>query len=345
MSLSLRLFPYELRLREPFRISKGVRTVQPTVIVALSDGTHTGYGEASAISYYGQSVARSQRLLDELRPLVEAYTFVAPAHFYDYLRPHVADTPFIGAALDVAAHDLHARRRGVPLRRLLVPATDRTGTVIPTSYTIGIDTPARMVAKLRAHPWPVYKLKLGTADDLDLVRHLRSATDRPFRVDANGAWTATQTLAYAEAFRDLNVELIEQPLPADDWVGMQQLAGRTPLPIIADESCQTEADLDRCLRHFDGVNLKLSKCGGLTPLLRMLTRTRAAGRLVMAGCMVESSVGIAPLAHLLPLLDFVDMDGPLLVDNDPATGIDFVEGQAVIGEQPGTGIVLEIIKY
>ena len=335
---------YELRLRDPFRIAKGVRSVQPSVILALGSNGRTGYGEASAINYYGQSTARTQRVLEMLRPKIEASAFDSPAALYQRLLPYVGTYPFVQAALDVAAHDLHARLRGVPLQRNLLERLPnalyarRQNRV--TSFTIGIDTAARMIEKIVARPWPVYKIKLGTDDDLGLLRQLRAVTNSPFRVDANEAWTAAQTIDYSKTLQSLGVELIEQPLPAADWEGMREVVRRSHLPVIADESCQGEADVARCAGHFHGINLKLSKCGGLTPALRMIAAARAAGLLVMAGCMVESTVGIAPLAHLLPLLDYVDMDGPLLLTNDPATGIDFQDGGAVISARPGTGVSL-----
>ena len=316
--------------------------MQPTVIVSLTSGGHTGYGEASAIDYYGQSVARTQRILESLRPAIEAYAFTTPADCYRYLRPFVNGYPFVQAALDVAAYDLYARQRGEVLGAMLTTGNAKKGEGPGpvSSFTIGIDTAARMVEKIRATPWPIYKIKLGTDDDLGLLRHLRTVTDSVFRVDANEAWTAARTIDYSKTLKALGVELIEQPLPAAERAGMREVVRRSHLPLIADESCQTEGDVARCVDHFHGINLKLSKCGGLTPLLRMIARAREAGLLVMAGCMVESTVGIAPLAHLLPLLDFVDMDGPLLVSNDPAAGIDFVEGRAVITGRAGTGVRL-----
>ena len=336
-TLQLHHTTHHLQLRDAFRISKSSRTEQPTVIMQLSDGEHTGYGEAPAISYYGQSVERTQQLLEILRPKIEAHTLTTPENFFAYLRPYVGAYPFVQAALDVAAHDLYARRRGVSLGQLL---GGRSGTGPLTSFTIGIDTVGNMQAKITAQPWPVYKIKLGTPDDVALVRALREVTDSPFRVDANGAWTADEAIDYSKALSGLNVEFIEQPLPVNDWDGMREVVRRSHLPVIADESCQTVADVERCVGHFHGVNIKLSKCGGLTPALKMIATARAKGMKVMAGCMVESTVGIAPLAHLLPLLDYVDMDGPLLITNDPATGIVIRAGRVLTNGLPGTGVRL-----
>ena len=164
-----------------------------------------------------------------------------------------------------------------------------------SNYTIGIDTIETMVRKMREFDgWPIYKIKLGTPDDLAIVRELRRHTEALFRVDANCAWTAEQTLALAPELKALGVEFIEQPLPRDDWDGMREVFARCPLPVIADESCLVEEDVPRCAGHFHGINIKLTKCGGLTPARRMIRRARELGLKVMVGCMTESTVGIAP---------------------------------------------------
>ena len=190
-----------------------------------------------------------------------------------------------------------------------------------SDYTIGIDPVEKMVAKMKEFDgWPIYKIKLGTDDDLDIVRALRRHTDAVFRIDANTAWTAEQTIAYAPELKELGVEFIEQPLARDDWEGMRRVFAECALPVIADESCLTGDDVARCAGHFHGINIKLTKAGGLTPARRMIDDARRHGLSVMVGCMSESSVGISAIAQLLPLLDYVDMDGALLIARDIATG-------------------------
>jgi L-alanine-DL-glutamate epimerase-like enolase superfamily enzyme len=181
---------------------------------------------------------------------------------------------------------------------------------------------------------------LGTDHDLEIIRALRTVTDSPFRVDANTGWTAEQCIELAPQLKELGVEFIEQPLPADAWDAQKQVFAESALPIMADESCQTEADVDRCAGHFHGINIKLVKCGGLTPARRMIQRARELDLKVMVGCMTESSVGISAIAHLLPLLDYVDMDGALLLSKDIATGVRIEQGKVYYAQAPGTGAAL-----
>ena len=351
--MQLFLHPVDLRLRHTFTIAHDSRDVQPTLIVELRDAAgRSGLGEATATPYYGVTIDRLMQGLETIRPLLETADDATPEDVWQQAYSYLADNPFALCAVDQAMHDLAAQRAGLPLYAHwgLDPAHNPL-----TNYTIGLDSVAKMVAKMREMPWPIYKIKLGTADDLGLVRALRqhidtqrSPTDRSptrfrdarFRVDANCAWTADQTLAYAPALKQLGVEFIEQPLPADDWTGMKRVYDACALPVIADEGCITESDVARCAGHFHGINIKLTKCGGLTPARRMLAEARSLGLKTMVGCMTESSVGISAIAHLLPLLDFVDMDGSLLIANDPATGVTFDYGRVIYADRTGTGAKL-----
>lgn len=211
-----------------------------------------------------------------------------------------------------------------------------------TDYTIGIDTIDKMVAKMKEKPWPIYKIKLGTGQDLEIVTALRKHTDAILRVDANAAWTADEALAKLPALKDLGVELVEQPLAKDDWEGMKRLFDASPLPLIADESCVKEEDVQKCHGHFHGINIKLTKCSGITPARRMINTARSMDMKVMIGCMNESTVGSAAIAHLMPLLDYVDMDGPLLLSEDIATGLQYDFGKVTVSDQPGLGIKVDL---
>lgn len=335
--MRLSIYTYELELAQAFQITHETRTTQPTLIVALSEGGRVGYGEATATRYYGLEVHQMKAVLERLRPLIESTPLDHPDQYWEALYPHLRDHPFELCALDVAANDLWARRLGRPLYELwgLDP---RRGPL--TNYTIGIDRIEAMQAKIRETPWPLYKVKLGTGDDLRIVRALRAVTDAPFRVDANTAWTARQTIDYAPQLAALGVEFIEQPLPPDDRAGMKAVFADSVLPVIADESCQGEADVEACRGLFHGINIKLMKCGGLTPARRMITRARALGMQVMVGCMTESSVGISAIAQLNPLLDYVDMDGALLLRQDIASGVHLEAGRVHYPDRPGTGAEL-----
>ncbi|MEO6685601.1 MAG: enolase C-terminal domain-like protein, partial [Dyadobacter sp.] len=210
-----------------------------------------------------------------------------------------------------------------------------------TNFTIGIDTVEKMVSKMQELPWPIYKIKLGTDDDLRIVRELRAHTTAAFRVDANCAWSAEQTIKFSGELKKLGVEFIEQPLPADDIEGMKKVFAGSELPVIADESCILESDVLKCYGLFHGVNIKLTKCGGLTSARRMIKEAKDLNMSTMVGCMTESSVGISAIGHLLPLLDYVDMDGSLLIKNDPATGVTFDFGKVIYAAENGTGVLLK----
>ena len=332
--MQLHLHPYDLHLKHTFTIAHDSRDVQPTLIVELRDGDFSGFGEATMNNYYGVTIDGMKSALERVREAVESYVWGTPENLWEMAHPALQDSPFALCALDMAAHDLFAKQQG---RKLYESWGLSTANNPLTNYTIGIDSVEKMVAKMQEVPWPLYKIKLGTADDLAIVRELRRHTDAPFRVDANCAWTAERAIAYAPELKALGVEFIEQPLPAADRAGMARVFAESTLPVIADESCIVESDVDLCAGLFHGVNVKLTKCGGLTPARRMIARAKVLGMKTMVGCMTESSVGISAIAHLLPLLDYVDMDGTLLIDNDPATGVAFDYGRVVYAEENGTG--------
>ena len=240
--MKLHLHTFDLALSSPFRIAHGVRTVQPTLIVGLEADGHLGLGEATATSYYGKKVEDMLQVLERLRTDIEAETIDSPESFWARMYPRLKAHPFELCALDVAAHDLFARQAGKPLYQSWGLAPSKAPL---TNYTIGIGPIDEMVAKIKERPWPVYKVKLGTDHDLEIIEALRAVTDARFRVDANTAWTAEQTIALAPKFKDLGVEFLEQPLKADDWEGAQAVFQRSALPIIADESCQLEPDIEQ----------------------------------------------------------------------------------------------------
>jgi L-alanine-DL-glutamate epimerase-like enolase superfamily enzyme len=180
-----------------------------------------------------------------------------------------------------------------------------------------------MVQKMEAHPWPIYKVKVGTDYDVEMITELRKHTDKPIRVDANAGWTTEEALLKIPALAELGVELVEQPLAKDNWEGMAQLKQQALLPLFADESCVFEKDVATCANYFDGINIKLTKCSGLTPALRMIKEARSLGLKVMMGSMNESVIGSAAIAQFLPQLDYVDMDGPLLMTQLNGVGLNY----------------------
>lgn len=335
----LELHDLHLPLRHPFTTANGTLTTQHNLLISLSDGTHTGYGESATSRSWPQFAADSARAaLEKCREMIESIPFDDPVAFWEQMQPHLGHHRFAFCALDQAAHDLWGKRQQQPIWRLW-GLDDRH--LPPTNYTLGLDTPERMVAKLHEFQnWPLYKIKLGSANDLALMQELRRHTQAVLRVDANTGWTVEQTLEIAPALKELGVEFIEQPLARDDWEGMQRLHRDCALPIVADEACQSEADIECCTSCFSGVNIKLAKAGGLTPARRMIQRARERGLRVMVGCMCESSVGISATSQLLPLLDDADLDGALLLAQDIADGVTIHQGRVTLNNTPGTGAIL-----
>ncbi len=333
--MKLILHRFDLKLKHTFKIAHDSRDVQQTLIVELQDGAISGFGEATASKYYGKPIDAMVAVLEMNRAAIEAYHYEEPTDFWVKLNALLSSNSFALSAVDVAIHDLHAKSKKISLMQLW--GTDQ-GHFPISNYTIGIDTVENMIKKLQEFPWSSYKIKLGTTEDLRIITELRKVTDASFRVDANCGWGVDETIRNALAMKALGVEFIEQPLAADNWEGMKQLFERSVLPIIADESIVGEESVAHCDGFFHGVNIKLMKCGGFTPARRMIANAKSRGMKVMVGCMTESSVGISAVAQLLPELDYVDMDGFLLIANDIALGPQLVDGEIQIAKGPGIGV-------
>jgi len=337
--MNLTLHRFELPTRHPFTIARSTTTVQRTVVVELEQDGARGFGEATESNYYAASAGAIVAALERARPRIEAHRLTNPAGFWEAMQPELSGSTFAQCALDTAAYDLWGKLRGKPVWRLW--GLDLADCP-PSDYTIGLDTIDVMRAKLREFPgWPVYKIKLGRPNDVQIVRALREETNAVFRVDANCAWGVEETLVKAAALGEVGVELIEQPLPPEQDDAMERLYRESPLPLVADENCQVEGDVERCGRdRFHGVNVKLVKCGGLTPAKRMIDRARQLGLRVMVGCFTQSTVGISAAAQLLPLVDYADLDGAVLLAEDVASGVRLERGRAVFPEGDGCGVEL-----
>jgi len=329
-------FRYDLKFEYPFTISRGTKTHQPTLVVELDFHGIKGYGEAPAIAFYNVTVEKMIEDLENRKPSIEKFSLTDPERYWHYLHHLIPKNNFLVCALDIAAWDIYGKLNKKPLYKMweldvaASPATD---------YTIGIDTIDKMVEKIKAKPWPVYKIKLGTAEDIKIMEVLRGETDALFRVDANAGWTIEEALTIIPRLKELNVELVEQPLAKDNWEGMKVLYHESVLPLIADESCVMESDVEKCHKYFHGVNIKLTKCSGITPARRMISKARELEMLVMLGSMNENTIGSAAIGHLAPLVDYLDMDGPLLLEEDVATGIGFDSlGKIVYSGKPGLGV-------
>lgn len=335
MQLSLKKFT--LPLRHTFSISRESHDFQDALVVCLSIDNHTGYGEATSNPYYGITVESMIQEIEGIQHEITNFLFSEPEGFHTFLTQKGL-TNFAICALDLAAHDLYGKLLGKPLYEIW----NTNITSYPTTnYTIGLDSIEKMVAKMKETPWPIYKIKLGTDNDVAIIKELRRHTDAIFRIDANCAWNAKETIFNAPLLKELGVEFLEQPLKADDWQGMEQVIHHSELPVIADESCIVESDVEKCALHFSGINIKLTKCGGLTPALRMITKGKALGLKIMVGCMTESTIGISAIAQLLPQLDYVDMDGAMLLSEDIADGVRISSyGEVMFPKLGGSGVTL-----
>lgn len=339
MALQLELHEVELPLEHPFTIARGTVTTQRSLIAELREEGQSGFGEAPATEYYGASVKNVREALESVRGLVETKSLAEadPETFLPEWSKVLAGDPFALCALDGAACDLWGKLRGKPVHRLW--NLDPMNTP-KSSYTIGIDTIPTMIDKLKDRPdWPIYKIKLGTPQDIKIVEALREHTDATFRVDANCGWTVDETVAHAPRLMELGVEFIEQPLAPDDEK-QEQVFAECVLPVIADENCVLEPDVESCAGRFHGVNIKLSKCGGPSTARRMALRARELGLKVMVGCMTETSVGISAAAQVGPLTDYLDLDGAVLLAEDAAIGVRVEQGNIIFPNLPGSGIGL-----
>ena len=328
-----------LHTKYPFVIARGGSSEYRVVRVTVTapDGA-TGWGEAAPSRYYGETADTVVDVLPVLARALEgtdAWSLEAIEHA---LARAIRYNGAAHAAVSAALHDLMGKRLGVPLYKLW--GLD-SAAVPPTSFTIAI-APDEQTLRTRvddAAQYPVLKIKLGTSWDERIVRVVREMVPKKvLRVDANAAWTPKTTLRMIPLLQELGVEFVEQPLPPQDLDGLRFVRERSALPIVADESCLVASDIPKLAGVVDGINIKLAKCGGLREALRMIATARAHDMLVMAGCMIESSLGITAAAHFAPLLDCVDLDGAALVTNDPYVGATIHSGVLRLPAGAGLGV-------
>ncbi|HVR74059.1 MAG TPA: dipeptide epimerase [Planctomycetota bacterium] len=325
-----------LRLRHTFTISRESQDVVPVVIAEVRHEGIAGTGEASPNRYYAETAEGVETELAGLADWLEGKDPARFVHLLEEARERLGANRAALCALDLAVHDWAGRKAGLPLHRLLGLDPARLPR---TSFTIGIDSKDRMVEKLReAAAYSIIKVKLGTREDLELVRALRKETRATFRVDANCAWSVRETIEKSAELKALGVELIEQPLPPEANEAMEEVHACSALPVIADESSIVPEDVPGLRGRFHGINVKLVKCGGIQPALRMIHLARAFGMRVMIGCMIESSVACTAAAQIGPLVDYLDIDGPLLITNDPYSGVEYAGSDLKLPAGPGLGV-------
>lgn len=343
----LDIHTYELKLAHPFTIARSTSTSRQTLIVELRQTGKSGFGEAVDYPYYGATIENTKTLIEGIAQQIKSTKLDNPLEFNDMIsaclgihNPSEIRTPatFALCALDEAAHDLWGKLNGRPLWKIWGLDINRAPQ---SSYTIGIDSIEVMIKKMKQFDdFGIYKIKLGTDNDIEIVRRLRDQTDAVFRVDANCGWSADQAIEYSYQLKDLGVEFIEQPLSEDDIDGMSRVYEKSALPCLADESCQVESDVEKCSECFHGINIKLEKCGGLTAARRMIARARQLGMKVMVGCFTQSSVAISAVAQLLPMVDYADIDGAILIAEDIASGVRIESGRVKYPDTAGCGVEL-----
>ena len=330
----------DLRAKHDFKIANQAVSADifRNVVVRLEHDGLTGWGEAAPFVIYGESQETAIAALQTLAPCIEQADDPWEAETLMELLDVSLERNFaIKAAIDMALYDLQGKLCGLPVYRMLGLSSSR----IPLStFTIGIDSPDMVRERVReVKDCPLLKIKVGGPEDIETIRIVREEVPRTvIRVDANCGWQPRQALKMIEEMAELGVEYVEQPLPAANTEGARWLYENSPLPLMADESCERLDDIPGCLGRFDAINIKLAKCGGIRHALKMIGCARAHNLNVMLGCMLETSIGVTAAAHIGPLVDYLDLDGAELTRNDPCQGMIFDNGKLILADKPGLGV-------
>ena len=327
----------ELNPTHPFVIARGGYAHHRNVIVRLIDDDGVeGFGEAAPNRYYGESVSTVIAALGQFKPVLERADPFALEAIESHLNRVLRGNASAKSAVSAALHDLIGKKLGLPVWRMW----GLDGTTTPqSSFTIAIAENEELERRVaEARDYPILKIKLGTDRDTEIVRIIRNAApQKRLRVDANAAWTAKHAVHMSEFLADHQVEMLEQPVAANDIEGLRFVRERSKVPVFADESCLVATDVAKLAGAVDGINIKLAKCGSLREALRMVHTARALDMQVMAGCMIESSLGISAIAQISPLLDSADFDGAALLSNDPFRGATISGGSVRLTDSPGLG--------
>ena len=328
-----------LHTRLPFVIARGGYASHENVLIRITDDDGIeGLGEAAPNRYYGESVETVAAAVDQFRAVLGSADSWSLEAIDASLTRTLRGNNAAKAAISAALHDIVGKRIGVPVHRLWGLDPAEAGE---SSYTIGIaDNDGLRQRVADAAQYPILKIKLGTDRDTEIVRVVREAAPaKRLRVDANAAWTASHAVRMIDFLADQGVEFVEQPVAQHDIEGLRFVRARSKLPIFADESCLVATDIPRLAGAVDGINLKLAKCGSLREAIRIVHTARSFGMSVMAGCMIESSLGISAIAQLAPLIDHADFDGAALLAEDPFTGATIDGGRIRLTALPGLGVL------
>jgi len=324
-------------LHNTWTISRNSSRFKENVFVKIEKDGLTGYGEAAPNVRYDQTPEMTESMIRLASQELLKQDLLKYPQQTEMLDELTAEQTCAKAALDIALMDLAAKSQNMPLYKMLGLDPDKTPV---TSYSIGIDTPGMIKTKVtQASDYPVLKIKVGHQNDQQIIDAVRTVTDKPIRVDANEGWPDKETaVKKIEWMQSKGVEFVEQPMPANMLEETAWLRQRVDIPLIADEAVMDASDIASVAQGYDGINIKLVKAGGIQQALKMIKAARAAGLKIMLGCMIESSVAITAAAHLSPLVDWADLDGNLLISNDPFSGVKISQGRLILNEKPGIGI-------
>ena len=338
--MKLTFEPYTLKFRHPFAIATGTRSTTPVMLTSIEHDGMIGYGEASMPPYLGESHSTAGRFLLKAQPLIESITYPLDM---DLVMAEVdkieKGNPAAKAAIDIALHDLIGKLTGRPCYSLF--NIERSGAPY-SSFTIGIENDPRLLKQKvkESGDFGILKVKLGTENDKTIIEAIREVSDKPLSVDANQGWTDKRwALDMIHWLKERNVLFVEQPLAKDNIDDTAWLSEHSPLPVIADEAVQRLRDVEKLKGVYHGINIKLMKCTGMHEARKMIARARELNMKVLIGCMSETSCAVSAAAQLSPLADWADLDGALLITNDPFDGVQFIDGRIILNERPGIGVI------
>lgn len=326
-----------LNLTHTWTIARNASDFKSNVFVKIERDGITGYGEAAPNVRYGENAELTTKKIKQAKKIFEKNDLFHFTGIKEAMDKTVLNQSCAKAALDIALMDWVGKALNTPLYKMFGLNTSKAPV---TSFSIGIDTPEVIKQKVKeAEPFPILKIKVGKKNDDEIIAAVRSVTDKPIRVDANEGWkNKEEALEKIQWLKTQGVEFIEQPMPSEMIEETAWLRERVDMPIIADEAVKTAADIPKLAKAYDGINIKLMKSGGIQEALRMIQIAKALNMKIMLGCMIESSVAISAAAHLAPYVDWADLDGNLLISNDPFSGVKVKNGRFVYNDKPGLGV-------
>ncbi|MFZ5515078.1 MAG: dipeptide epimerase [Candidatus Zhuqueibacterota bacterium] len=332
--MNLTFVTRQLTLNHTFAVANSSKKSVENTFVRIQSDDYVGYGEAAPSYFYHENTASIRRVLETAIPMLQHFQ-ASIQLMMDQIGEAIPGNFAAKTGIELALLDLVAKRKMVSIRELFGIKNDRSLT---TSFTIGIDNLDVIKAKvIAAKDYPILKVKLGTREDYEIIKAIRSITDKKLRIDANEGWTKEEAVEKINWLETQNVELIEQPLPADEIANTAWIRERVNLPLFADESVKRSGDIEPLAEAFDGINIKLMKCGGVHEAVNMAKTARRFHLSTMLGCFIESSLAITAAAHIAPLFDYIDLDGALLLKNDPFAGVTFANGQFTLPDKYGIG--------